>query len=307
MTEPTSRRIKDLPPAQAIVLHRIHDLAARGTELRRARQNTAPGTPESAQLTDNIDTADRDRALTEIRARSTSVPVPWIDYARRTGQTGRPWDPDRLLPTPQPSDIRASPARVDSDMRRIADMAALTAAREHQLATAGTIEPEPAAAQQLRRNMAALHTRAIATADAHGLPDKLRRRIARTASAEAETRALLYRDYTPDDLDTEWRNHATIGIADNARQSIRSLRRTGRGVGVVPSAGADLTAPGALVEHARRALGTAEAQPGEGMDAAIAAALPQTLDTEVSAWDSQQPHAEAPGHSVPSLDRDPQL
>ncbi|WP_327118985.1 hypothetical protein OHB12_12095 [Nocardia sp. NBC_01730] len=198
-------RIRDIPLEQAAVLRRIHQLAALGTRLRQAMQARTPGSADSTRKFGQVSEVDRDRDLTEIHARLDGLPASWVDQACAAGQSGRAWTDELLLPAPRPATGRRNIKRVLDDTRQLADMAAITVAREHRLATHGvTAEPEPAAAGQLRRNMEAIWTRAAATATSIGMDRKQRARVFNAASSDVNERAESYLHDSLDDLNAQW-------------------------------------------------------------------------------------------------------
>ncbi|MGO4613019.1 hypothetical protein AB4305_03585 [Nocardia sp. 2YAB30] len=290
MTGPNSpQRIRDIPPEQAELLRQIHQLAALGTRLRQAMQATTPRSADSTRLLDQISEVDRDRDLTEIHARADGLPASWVDQARVAGQSGRAWTDQLLLPPPRPQAGRRNAKRVLDDTRQLADMAAITVAREHRLATDGvTAEPEPAAAGQLRRNMEAIWTRAAATATSIGMGRKQRARIFSTASGDVDRRVETYLHYRLDDLNAQWRSYTTPTIAASVRRSLGSLRRTDRSadIATADSDAEQPPTPKALIKRARDVMDTAAAngsETGTGIDAAITAAIP---DVTAHGWDT---------------------
>lgn len=281
MTGPTSPlRIRDIPPEQAVLLRQIHRLAALGERLRQALPQTTPRSAEGSQLLDRIAEVDRDRDLTEIRARADGMPAGWVDQARAAGRSGRAWTDELLLPPTRSPTRRRNLQRVVQDTRQLADMAALTVARQHRLAiNEGTTDPEPAAAEQLRRNMAALWTRAAATATSLGMDGTQRARVFNTASRYLDRRVQTYRRYSLDDLDAAWRTYTTPTIAATVRRSLKSLRRTDRGTHTPAAEAEQPPTPQALIDRARHSLDTAattDSDTGTDIDSVITAAIPVT-------------------------------
>ncbi|MFE9328217.1 hypothetical protein ACIHDR_43480 [Nocardia sp. NPDC052278] len=203
MTSPgPAPRVRDIAAEQARMLHRIHQLAAQAARLRHNTQSAAADTTTRIDILAQINALDRARDLTEIQARAHGLPRSWVDLARRIGQTDGTWTDEQLLPTPHPKPKRRSIVRVIADTTQLTDMAAITVAREHLLATNGvTGEPEPAAAQQVRRNMQALWTRAAATATSIGMGRTQRARTLHTAVGDLEHRLGHYLQYRLEDLD----------------------------------------------------------------------------------------------------------
>lgn len=231
MTDPNSPpRIRDIAPEQATLLHQIHHLAARVARLRQAVSVTTPGSAASTGLLDEIGEVERARELTEIGARANGMPASWVNQARAAGQSGRAWTEELLLPAAPSPTGRRNTKRVVEDTRQLADMAAVTVVRRRRLATDGiTTDPEPAAAEQFRRNMAALWTRVSATATSVGMGRHRRGRVFNAASVEIDRRVETYRHYSLDDLNAAWRTYTTPTIAASVRRSLKSLRSAERG------------------------------------------------------------------------------
>ncbi|MEU7765042.1 hypothetical protein AB0B25_07960 [Nocardia sp. NPDC049190] len=295
-------RIRDIPSEQAASLHCIHELAARETLLRQAMRASSPRSADGARILDQICEVSRNRDLTEIAARGGGVPGSWVDQARAAGQSGRAWTDELLLMAPHPRASRRNTKRVLDDTRQMADMAAITIARENCLATYGvTAEPEPAAAGQLRRNMEAMWTRAAATATSIGMGRNERARLFHAASSDVERRVETYLHYSLDDLNAQWRSYTTPTIAASVRRSLGSLRRAGRRADIT-TADSDAEQPPRpkiLIERARDALNPAGArgsQVGTDIAAAVTAAIP---DAMAHGWDmSAEVHG---GHSAAEM------
>ncbi|WP_433678318.1 hypothetical protein [Nocardia sp. CA-119907] len=307
MTTPGSgTRSGDIAPEQAALLARIHQLAANATRLRQTNHTTGPRTTPSTQLLERIAAIDRDRDLTEIAARAQGVPANWVDLARRLGHTGRAWSDDQLLPTPRSVTGRRSARRVLDDTRELAEMAAITVVREHLLSTAGiTGEPDPVAAQQFRRNMQALWTRAAATATSIRMDRTERADAFEAATRDVDTHVERYRHLSLDDLDAQWRTYTTPTIADGVRRSLKSLRRTDR-TATSSSRDAEIEqppTPDALLERARRTLDTTSTEhtrAGAEIDAAVTDAIPGVpthgWDTSTDVRDSEPASAQHQAH-----------
>ncbi len=288
------------------MLHRVHQLAAEAARLQHHVQSAANNSATRIDILAQIAALDRDRDLTEIQARARGVPRSWVDLARRVGQTGDAWTDEQLLPTPLPKTKRRSIARVIADTTQLIDMAAITVAREHLLATSGVSgEPEPAAAQQVRRNMVAIWTRAVATATSIGMGRTQRADISRTTVDDLEQRLGHYLQYSLEDLDPQWRRYTTATIAAAVRRSLASLRRTDRGTNTAntDTDGEHPPTPKALLAQARHALRTtvvdrSESGAGTQIGAAITDALPHMaaycwdcdIDTLVSGTAAPQAH-----------------
>ncbi|MFX0574665.1 hypothetical protein [Nocardia nepalensis] len=283
-------RVRDLAADQAALLRRIHQLAAEGTRLRKNMQATVTDTAARTEALAQIAAVDRDRDLTEIRARAEGMARSWVDLARHVGHAGGTWTGEQLLPTPRPVTGRRTFGRVVADTAQLADIAAITVAREHVLATTGADgEPEPAAAQQVRRNMEAIWTRATMTAASIGMGRKQRVRTFQTATSDIEQRVEHYLQFSVADLDALWRSYTTPTIAADIRRSLNSLRRTDRGTENSTTSTEQPPTPTALIERARNALSATIAdrsETGSGTGAAITAAITDALSGTAHGWDS---------------------
>ncbi|MFF0528690.1 hypothetical protein ACFYT3_09885 [Nocardia amikacinitolerans] len=281
----TELRVRDLPPEHATLLREIHRFAAEGAGLR----NTMHSAADSATVVDQLGQLDRQRELAEIAARSQAIPPGWVAQARQAGQTGRAWTGEQLLRNPTRQQTgRRTVKRVIADTAQLVDMAAITAAREHLLTLHGfTSEPEPAAAQQLRRNMDALWTRATHTAAAIGMSGRARARAFTITDERLQQRIERYLHDGFDEFNAEWRNRASPAVAASVRRSLSSLRRDARTARTPsgPELDADLPKPAELTERARAVLGEAVAadhgESGTATEAAIAAAMPVHLASDL--------------------------
>ncbi|MFD4433948.1 hypothetical protein, partial [Nocardia sp. NPDC058497] len=264
---PPARLVADLPAEQAEVLANIHDLARRASAIRREQRHS----PELARL-------DFDRSIAEITAAALGVPAVWINQARELGTKNRAWQPTTVLRDP-PKDnvVRRGFGRVVADTDRIADMAAVTVVREHHLQHAGIDgEPEPAVAHQLWRNMEALRTRVIYTADAINMDSARRARSWTVTDANLANRVHAHSHLAVDDLTALWRDLGTPAIAASVRSSLASLRRTTTAsveLDMEPATTQD------LLTRAREQLAVdpapgSERGQGQVIDAAVQAALP---------------------------------
>ncbi|MBF6339761.1 hypothetical protein IU450_28300 [Nocardia abscessus] len=280
-------RVRDIAPEYATLLRRVHQLAAEATRLRQTNDTADPNATPSTQVLAQIAAIDRDRDLTEIHARASGMPASWVDLARRLGHTGQAWTDDHLLPTLRPVAGRRSAQRVLDDIRQLADMAAITVVREHLLATGGIAgEPDPVAAQQLRRNMQALWTRATATATSIRMSRTDRAHAFEAAVGDVDTNVERYRHYRLDDLDAQWRTYTTPAIADGVRRSLKSLRRTNRAANSSDAESETTPTPSVLLDHARHALDTAstdQSEAGAAIGTAVTAAMP---DAATHRWDT---------------------
>ncbi|MFF7941603.1 hypothetical protein ACFZC5_17970 [Nocardia gamkensis] len=279
-------RSGDIPPDHASLLRRIHQLAADATHLRDTLPAIGAEATATTAVFEQIAAIDRQRSLAEIQARDRGVPADWVGVVRRLAESGRAWNDDHLLPAPRPAPGRRNTPRVADDMRQLTDMAALTVARDHLLGiTTAHAEPDPAAAQQLRRNMAALWTRADRTATSIGLGARSRARAFNTTTDLAE-RVEGYLRYSREDLDTHWHSYTSTAIADGVRRSLKSLRRIDRDITTVDPDAKQPPTPKALIEQARHALDTAlrgQSESGAQIDAAVDAAIPEAA---TDSWDS---------------------
>ncbi|WP_043739056.1 hypothetical protein [Nocardia asiatica] len=279
-------RSGDIPPEHATLLRRIHQLAADANELRATLLTTDTEAAATTAVFEQIAAVDRQRSLAEIQARNRGVPADWIGVVRRLAESGRAWNDDHLLPAPRPAPGRRNTPRVADDMRQLTDMAALTVARDHLLGiNTADAEPDPAAAQQLRRNMEALWTRADRTATSIGLGARSRARAFNTTTDLAE-RVEGYLRYSREDLDTHWRSYTSTAIADGVRRSLKSLRRIDRDITTVDPDAEQPPTPKALIEQARHALDTAirgQSEAGAQINAAVDAAIPEAA---TDSWDS---------------------
>lgn len=264
---PPARLVADLPTEQAEALAQVHDLARRANAIRREQRHS----PELARL-------DFDRSIAEITAAARGVPAVWINQARELGTKNRAWQPTTVLRDPPKNNVvRRGFGRIVADTDRIAGMAAVTVVREHHLQHTGIDgEPEPAVAHQLWRNMEALRTRIIHTADAINMDPSQRTRSWTVTDANLADRVRAHSHLAVDDLTALWRDLGAPAIAASVRSSLASLRRTttaGVESGMEPATTQD------LLTRARDQLAVDPAQGperGEGqvIDSAVQAALP---------------------------------
>ncbi|WP_067837308.1 hypothetical protein [Nocardia lijiangensis] len=307
----TDVRVADLPPEHAILLGEVYRFAAEGARLRHAMQTTRLTAADSVQLLERLGEVDRDRELTEIQARGEGVPGSWVDQARQAGQSGREWRREQLLRAPTRTQAgRRTVKRVVADTRQLTDMAAITAARERLLTSSGvTNDPEPAAAQQLRRNMDALWTRATRTAAAIGMSEKERARAFTVTDEQLRQQIAHYLDYPLDELNALWHRHTTPDIAASVRRSLSSLRRSpSPNAAPIPDLDQELPKPAQLRERARTALGEAVAdQPSSAtaIEEAIAAAMPDRDDLELNTAASVDEAEPVTSEAFPDAGPDP--
>lgn len=296
MTSPAlhPRLVADLPAAQAEVLAQIHDLGCQGAAMRRVQGHS----PELAQI-------DWDRSLAEATACARGVPAVWINQARDLGTRNRAWRRSTVLRDPPKNNVvRRGFGRVVDDTGRLADMAAVTAVREHYLHSRGIdADPEPVVAHQLRRNMDALRTRIIYTADAIKMSPVQRVRSWTVTDAVLAERVQDHRHLAVEDLTAVWRDHGTPAVAASVRSSLSSLRRTTAASSELDMAPATTQD---LLTRARQQLGTgttprAASEDGRVIDALVDAAMP-TADFDPEAFDDQERRSidEPPGrHPTP--------
>ncbi|WP_433574892.1 hypothetical protein [Nocardia brasiliensis] len=257
--------------------------------------------------------------MTEIRARATGIPDTWIAHARRQGQTGQPWTTDHRLPRAplRPSTGRRHQTR--EDIAQMTEMAALFVTREHLLTTpAGTAEPDPAAADQFRRNLRALRTRALFTADAITMGQRSRAQIFTIDDQRLAGHLAEYVRYSLPDLDAVFYDHASPSIAASVRRSLKQLRRAHPALDTTTDPRlVQPPDPSTLIERARDALHLSLArdyrdlmlsEPTTGLDidtALAATTLPETHSPEPGAADTDPVDTVSPAPPDPGLDLDP--
>lgn len=217
----------------------------------------------------DLNAAEREQALAEISARGTGLPDIWIQHTRHLAQSGQPWHLDHQLPpAPARRPQRRTRGRVNDDLARLREMAALAAVCEHRHPSAwDPVESSRASGDQLRRNMSGLRTRALATATAIGL-DTERLAITDTQLADTCTQLLAATDT---DLDALWHAHTRDTIAADVRKSLRSLRRHHRNLHFDDAA---IARPSQLIARAHTLIATCLAdRAGQAMENAITAAV----------------------------------
>ncbi|VFA96283.1 Uncharacterised protein [Nocardia cyriacigeorgica] len=144
--------------------------------------------------------------------------------------------------------------------------------------------------EQLRRNMSALRTRALATAAAIGL-DREHLTITDTQLAHTCTQLLAASDT---DLDALWHTHTRDTIAADVRNSLRSLRRHHPNLRLDDSA---IDRPSQLIARAHTLLvASGDDSDGQVMENAITAAI-GTVEAPSTAPDPDL--ATAPGEETP--------
>ncbi|WP_040714190.1 hypothetical protein [Nocardia takedensis] len=224
---PMPQRVRELRPTDAEGLRAIHGLAADAAARHHTLTDPALPPPERLALREQIATLDRGRALAEITLRGNGVPAIWIDTARRQGATGQPWTGEQILPPIPRERMRSSPRRVAEDIHLLADMAAVSAVRDHLSREGVPNDPAAVDAVQFRRNADAVWRRGAQTAHALGLRDSDHTRITRHASIDLERRIHRYLDLSPADIDVLWHAHTRAGIAETYRRSITANAPSG--------------------------------------------------------------------------------
>ncbi|MET7772072.1 hypothetical protein [Nocardia sp. NPDC005366] len=265
----TPVRVRDIPVEHAEGLRRVHELAAEATRHRHLLDTAGLSIADRLERRQQIDRIDRERDLLEITLRGNGVPPVWVDVARRLGFSQQPWTSAQILPpVPSATRPRGGRHRVASDTRLLADMAAVSVAREHLLAHHQiSIDPNSMAEHQFRRNMHTVWQRAVVTATALGMSTTARERITATATVGFDERSRVYRDLSLDDLDTLWHAYTSAAFGDTAR---RRLTKTP----ARDTTDATFPAPTNWLERARtRLTGTPPADPAADIAAAVAAAV----------------------------------
>ncbi|MBF6439684.1 hypothetical protein [Nocardia cyriacigeorgica] len=286
-------RLRDLPTAQTDALRALYDHTVTVTRLRATTPTRAAG------VHPQLEAAEREQALAEIAAGATGLSEIWVEHIRRLAVTGQPWHLDHHLPpAPARRPQRRTRARVDHDLTRLREMAALAAVREHRhIYAQAIVEATSVDGEQLRRNMSALRTRALATAAAIGL-DRERLTISDTQLAHTCNRLLAACDT---DLDALWHTRTRDTIAADVRNSLRSLRRHHPNLRLDDSA---IDRPSQLIARAHTLLVASGAdRDGLAMENAIAAAV-GFVEAPSTAPDSDlvtAPAEEIP-HAVTSAD-----
>ncbi|MFI6217011.1 hypothetical protein ACIBCD_33855 [Nocardia brasiliensis] len=256
MSPPEPTRVADLSPEHAYLLAKVHDLAGRSRQLLRIVEEKVTFATVDAALED-LRVLDRTRDMLEIRARATGIPDTWIAHARRMGHTGQPWPGDHRLPRTPHRPRAGRPHQTREDMAQMTEMAALFVVREHQLTTpAGTVEPDPAAADHFRRNLRALRTRALLTADAVEMGPRSRAQVFTVSDELLAGHITEYVRYSLPDLDAVFYDHASPSIAASVRRSLKQLRRAHPALDTTTSDPdpAQPPDPSTLIERARGAL-----------------------------------------------------
>lgn len=281
MTKPQrAAGARNIPPDQVALLQRIQDLALRSGQLLQQMYEGGGDAATSTQAITEINAVDRERDLTEIKARAAGVPAEWVDRVRLLGQRGYPWREDQPLPDPAPSPRHSRIRRVAEDVERLKDMAAVHAAYLH---TRPVDEPvsdmEQAVTQQLRRNMVALWTRAGRVAASIHMTTRERTVLWTVTPQEWRQRVERYLGDTDlGELHTRWRGHGDPAIANTVRKALRGLRRAGYHGPEVPLPDMPMS-PQQMLNEAHASVADL-ALPGHAHSAAINAAVDAALPEE---------------------------
>ncbi|MEV6362149.1 hypothetical protein [Nocardia asteroides] len=242
-------------------------------------RSTQTHSPEIAKV-------DRDRSLAEIAATAVGIPETWVNQAREAGAAGRAWKADTVLrDLPRNNVVRRGYSRVVGDTKRLTDMAAVAVVRVWHLHNAGIdTDPEPAVAHQLRRNMDALRTRIIHTADAISMSTPQRVRAMSVTDTHVAECVTARGQLAVEDLTAVWRDLGSPAIAASVRSSLASLRRDAVGDQVADPGSVHPPTTQERIVRARShlpplAIEKQEPSGGVGIERAVNAALP-TSDFE---------------------------
>ncbi|WP_405135467.1 hypothetical protein [Nocardia sp. NBC_01388] len=298
---PNPRR--DIPAEHVELMAQIQRLALRsGQQLQRMYESGGEALTATEAIT-RINALDRERDLTEIKARAAGVPAEWIDRVRTLGQRGIDWHEDQPLPDPAPTQRRRTVQRVADDVERLKDMAAVHTAYQHTRSPGDTAtDMETVVAAQFRRNMEALWMRAGRTAHAIGMDAAERGALWSVTGAEWQRRVSHYlggRDIAA--LHTQWRKYGDATLATEARRSLAKLRRAGQHGPDVPLPQMPMAPVRMLVEAGAAIDARPAPREGEPITTAIDAALP---DSTATTWpeDLTHPPGTQPHGAVPGLD-----
>ncbi|MCU1644022.1 MAG: hypothetical protein JWN03_4297 [Nocardia sp.] len=233
MTEPAndvSNSRREIPAEHVELMQQIQRLALRSGQLMQRMYESGGDAASATEAITRINALDRERDLTEIKARAAGVPAEWIDRVRTLGQRGFEWREDQPLPDPAPQGRRRTVQRVADDIERLKDMAAVHTAYQHTRGPGDTeTGMETVVAQQLHRNMEAVWMRAGRAAHAIGMDAGERAALWSVTSAEWQRRVDHYlggRDIA--DLHTRWRKYGDVTVAAEARKSLAKMRRAGQ-------------------------------------------------------------------------------
>ncbi|MFE3795765.1 hypothetical protein KHQ06_24515 [Nocardia tengchongensis] len=292
MTEPhRAAGARNIPADQVGLLQRIQALALRSGQLLQQMYESGGDARTSVQAITEINAVDRDRDLTEIKARAAGVPDEWVDRVRTLGQRGYPWREDQPLPDPAPRARRSTIRRVADDVEQLKDMAAVHATYLHTRPVDDPVsDMEQAVTQQLRRNMAALWMRAGRTAESIGMSTRERAVLWAVTPREWQQRIAHYLvDKDLGELHTRWRGHGDPAIANAARKSLGRLRRAGEHGPEVPLPDMPMP-PQQMLNEAHTAFADPDF-PDNAHSAAISAAVEAALPDEAPSleWTAEDP------------------
>lgn len=291
MTEPNPQpRGREIPADQIALLQRIQGLALHSGRLLQAMYEGGGDARTSMRAIAEINVLDRDRDLTEIKARAAGVPVEWIDRVRTLGQRGYPWREGQPLPDPAPRGWRRTIRRVADDVEQLKDMAAVHTAYLHTRPVGEPVsQMEQAATQQLHRNMAALWMRAGRTAESIGMSAGERAVLWKVAPEEWAQRVGHYLGGEDlGELHTRWRRYGDAAIATAARKSLRKLRRAGEHGPDIPLPDMPMR-PRQMLHEAHATVADLNS-PGSAENTAITTAVEAALPEDVAADWSTQDH-----------------
>ncbi|MET9491160.1 hypothetical protein [Nocardia sp. NPDC006630] len=188
---PNSRH--EIPAEHVELMQQIQRLALRSGQLMQRMYESGGDALTATGVITRINALDRERDLTEIKARAAGVPAEWIDRVRTLGQRGFEWREDQPLPDPAPQGRRRTVQRVADDIERLKDMAAVHTAYQHTRGPGDTESGmETVVAQQLNRNMEAVWMRAGRAAHAIGMDAGERAALWSVTSAEWHRRVDHY-------------------------------------------------------------------------------------------------------------------
>ncbi|MGO4613025.1 hypothetical protein AB4305_03615 [Nocardia sp. 2YAB30] len=290
MSQPSSE-LEGLPSWKLRLLERIQDTS---TDHARVLLQGYPtyephdGSGEIPMQTwrTHLRALDADRTEIEIHAAAVGVPAAAIAHARAAGQRGLRWADSvhspRIMRHGQ-DPVRAHMIEgISNDVWQLEHMAAISV--EHQLrGLHDGFAPDPAAAGQFDRNMAALWTRANETAHIIGLTGAECTELwDRDRAGWLKLVSVTVRGYDDAALRERWRAYAWRGIEHEARRSIGTLaagRVTLHEPGVAPPT------PHLLIDRATEALTTTTpSEVAASMGQAVDAALPPDL---AATWENE--------------------
>lgn len=154
---------------QTELLQRIHDLAADFIRIEAAGADGYDGTDgdPTSDWNDHLDALSAVREATERIAASAGIPARWIEHARDTGAGHTPSPTPDTETTPADESKQFYHDMLSVDLWNLERMAFVAAARQIRLDRDGySFGGDPIADASYRRNMASLHQRVSALADA---------------------------------------------------------------------------------------------------------------------------------------------